>query len=99
MSKLAGRHASFTEAAELVRQFLTTLPEVTGISPGVISHRKRGASGIISVKITASGGVLCLGIARNRSFQEVRIYTSNHDETIKRLTAYGADEGWRLRTR
>jgi hypothetical protein len=81
--KLTRSHTSLIEAAEEVVKHATEMSEVSKISLGVIKSISVGKQRIKFLPIT--GGIRAI-IRGNASIQEIFIYTTDENKTIKVLT-------------
>jgi len=81
--KLTRSHTSLIEAAERVVKRATEMPEVSKISLGIIKQISVGKPRIKFLPMT--GGIRAI-IRGNASIQEIFIYTTDEDKTVKVLT-------------
>ena len=81
--KLTRSHTSLIEAAESVVKRATEMSEVSKISLGIIKSISVGKQRIKFLPMT--GGIRAI-IRGNASIQEVFIYTTDDNKTIKILT-------------
>jgi hypothetical protein len=79
--KYCGSHTTIISAATLMTDFASTLDAVTKIHLGFIKAGLPSVSGDRRVKFTDDNGSILLKVRDNTSHQEVRIYTSNIQET------------------
>lgn len=76
--KIRGTHTTLTDLAVKVVDIAVRIPEVVGISPGLLQSGKGVAGGSSQkVKFSDFKGGFILTVRQARSVQELRVYSGN----------------------
>ncbi len=76
--KLRGSHTTLTEVAVQVFDIVSKIPNVDGISAGII---QAGAGGPRRVKIKDESGCILLIVRSGRAIQQLRVYVKELQNT------------------
>jgi hypothetical protein len=95
--KFTASHTTVTPGAEVVADWAAADPFVTKISLGVITAGLRPSRGQQSLKIAPSGHSLLCVVRSQTSVQELRLYTTDPYETVKRLRDRAEAAGYLVR--
>jgi hypothetical protein len=74
--KMRGTHTTFSDLAAEVVDLAHRIPEIVGISAGVLQSGKGFAGGSQKVKIGDFKGGVILTVRQSRSVQEIRLYVT-----------------------
>ncbi len=98
--KFTGSHTTLTPLACQVADLANKLPEVKRISPGFIQSGLGSGKGVRSVKFSDENrGCVLLGVRENGTFQHVRLYVGNTEETRIALAKALADANIEIRSK
>lgn len=91
--KYTRKHSAVSPTAATLTDFASEQQEVSRIRLGFIKAGARPVNGERRVKFTDEEGALLLSVRDNTAFQEVRIYTSNMNETRTKLARQARNLG------
>jgi predicted metal-binding protein DUF2103 len=91
--KTTSSHSTAVDSVEKLLKQLNCMKEVEKISLGVIKPGLRAGQRRVKIMRT-NDKVLLLKVRCSNVMQEVRVYTSDADATVTKITAFAKKKGW-----
>ena len=91
--KFLGTHTTYTDLAVRVADIAVRLPDVRGVSPGVVKNGSGTSGGSQRVKFADMQGFILLTVRQSSTVQEVRVFCTNMQTTRTALARALRDQG------